>query len=76
MNTGVGKSPAGLYNNGSAQSANQINGGAQKNTVNINMNIMSIGLQGQLIGVNGPVQGNHNMMNMANMSNANTVQPI
>jgi hypothetical protein len=35
-----------------------------KNTVNINMNIMNIGLQGQLIGVNGPVQASHNMIGM------------
>ena len=31
---------------------------------NINMNIMNIGLQGQLIGVNGPVQASHNMIGM------------
>jgi hypothetical protein len=35
--------------------ANQSMDPNSKNTVNINMNIMNIGLQGQLIGVNGPV---------------------
>ena len=42
--------------------------GQNKNTVNINMNIMNIGLQGQLIGVNGPVQANHNVLNVGNMN--------
>ena len=37
-----------------------------KNTVNINMNIMNIGLQGQLIGVNGPVHANHNVIGVNN----------
>ena len=39
-----------------------------KNTVNINMNIMNIGLQGQLIGVNGPVQASHNMLGMGGLA--------
>jgi hypothetical protein len=30
------------------------------------MNIMNIGLQGGMIGVNGPIQANHNMMNVNN----------
>ena len=34
------------------------------------MNIMNIGLQGQLIGVNGPVQANHNMLNVNNVNQA------
>lgn len=39
-----------------------------KNTVNINMNIMNIGLQGQLIGVNGPVQASHNVLGMGGLA--------
>lgn len=39
-----------------------------KNTVNINMNIMNIGLPGQLIGVNGPVQASHNMLGMGGLA--------
>lgn len=39
-----------------------------KNTVNMNINIMNIGLQGQLIGVNGPVQASHNMLGMGGLA--------
>ena len=39
-----------------------------KNTVNINMNIMNIGLQGQLIGVNGPVQASHNVLGVGGLA--------
>ena len=42
-----------------------------KNTVNINMNIMNIGLQGQLIGVNGPVQASHNVLGMGGLAGVN-----
>ena len=48
--------------------ANQSMDPNSKNTVNINMNIMNIGLQGQLIGVNGPVQASHNVLGVGGLA--------